>query len=162
LSPAIHPSCRPSSARLRRLALSAFALAAGVASAQAPAPAGPAAGSKADIVTASGLTYTSLREGSGPQPTADDIVSVNYRGTFMNGDEFDSSYKRGKAAEFPLSRVIRCWTEGLQMMKVGGKAHLVCPGPLAYGERGRPGTIPPNTTLQFDVELLAIVKPKSY
>jgi FKBP-type peptidyl-prolyl cis-trans isomerase FkpA len=112
------------------------------------------------VVTPSGLSYQSLREGTGASPGAEDIVRVNYRGTFMNGSEFDSSYARGQPAEFPLSRVIKCWTEGVQRMKVGGKAHLICPSDIAYGPRGGGGgRIPPNTTLQFDVELLAILSP---
>jgi FKBP-type peptidyl-prolyl cis-trans isomerase FkpA len=81
---------------------------------------------------------------------------VHYRGTFPDGKEFDSSYKRGEPIEFPLNRVIRCWTEGVQKMKVGGKAKLTCPPEIAYGERGAGGAIPPNATLQFEVELLAI------
>ena len=102
------------------------------------------------------LTYTSVREGTGASPTATDAVRVHYRGTLMDGTEFDSSYKRGQAATFPLNRVIPCWTQGVQRMKVGGKAELVCPPSLAYGERGAGGTIPPNATLRFEIELLAI------
>ena len=81
-------------------------------------------------------------------------MRVHYRGTFPDGREFDSSYKRGQPAEFPLNRVIKCWTEGVQRMKVGGKAKLTCPPSIAYGERGAGGPIPPNATLQFEVELL--------
>src|SRR6188472_53286 len=103
-----------------------------------------------------GLTYKSLRDGTGASPTATDAVRVNYRGTLMDGTEFDSSYKRGQPATFPLNRVIPCWTQGVQRMKVGGKAELVCPPELAYGERGAGGTIPPNATLRFEIELLAI------
>jgi len=84
-------------------------------------------------------------------------VKVHYRGTFAGGKEFDSSYSRGQPAEFPLNRVIKCWTEGVQRMKVGGKAKLTCPASIAYGERGAGGVIPPNATLQFEVELLGIV-----
>jgi len=114
----------------------------------------------APVVTPSGITYVSLREGTGPKPTADDIVRVNYRGTFTDGREFDSSYKRGQPIEFPLGRVIKCWTEGVQLMKVGGRAQLTCPSDLAYGARGGGGgLIPPNTTLLFEVELLGIVNP---
>lgn len=115
----------------------------------------------APIVTASGLSYQAIVEGSGPSPTATDIVKVNYRGTFPNGQEFDSSIKDGKATpiEFPLNRVIKCWTEGVQRMKVGGKAKLVCPPEIAYGKRGAGGVIPPDATLNFDVELLGIKKP---
>jgi FKBP-type peptidyl-prolyl cis-trans isomerase FkpA len=108
---------------------------------------------------ASGLVYQSLKDGKGPQPAATDIVKVHYRGTLPDGKEFDSSYRRGQPAEFPLNRVIKCWTEGVQKMKVGGKAKLTCPPGIAYGERGTPGgPIPPNATLHFEVELLDIVK----
>jgi FKBP-type peptidyl-prolyl cis-trans isomerase FkpA len=109
-------------------------------------------------VTPSGLVFRSLKEGSGASPQASDKVRVHYRGTFANGKEFDSSYARGQPAEFPLDRVIKCWTEGVQKMKVGGKAKLTCPASIAYGERGAGGVIPPNATLQFEVELLAISK----
>jgi len=107
-------------------------------------------------VTASGLVYRSLKDGSGAQPAATDTVRVHYRGTFPDGREFDSSYKRGQPTEFPLNRVIPCWTEGVQKIKVGGKAKLTCPAAIAYGERGAGGVIPPNATLQFEVELLGI------
>lgn len=83
---------------------------------------------------------------------------MHYRGTFPDGREFDSSYKRGQPAEFPLDRVIRCWTEGVQRMKVGGKAKLTCPSAIAYGERGAGGVIPPNAVLVFEVELMGIVR----
>lgn len=120
----------------------------------APALAQSPAGS---TTTSSGLVYKSLKDGSGPSPTASDVVKVHYRGTLANGTEFDSSLKRGSPAEFPLNRVIKCWTEGVQMMKVGGKAQLTCPPAIAYGERGTPGgPIPPNATLTFEVELLGI------
>ena len=108
------------------------------------------------VVTASGLVYKSLKDGSGASPMASDTVKVNYRGTFPDGREFDSSYKRNKAIEFPLGNVIPCWTEGVQRMKVGGKAKLTCPAAIAYGSRGAGGVIPPNATLLFEVELLAI------
>ena len=108
------------------------------------------------VTTASGLVYQSLREGSGPSPAATDTVRVHYRGTLPNGREFDSSYARREPAEFPLDRVIRCWTEGVQRMKPGGKARLTCPPSIAYGERGAGGVIPPNATLQFEVELLEV------
>ena len=97
-----------------------------------------------------------LKPGQGASPQASDVVKVHYRGTLMDGTEFDSSYKRGAPAEFPLNRVIKCWTEGLQRMKVGGTARLTCPPAIAYGERGAGGVIPPNATLRFDVELLGI------
>ena len=108
------------------------------------------------VVTASGLVYLSLKDGTGASPTANDKVKVHYRGTFPDGKEFDSSYKRGEPIEFPLSGVIKCWTEGVQRMKLGGKAKLTCPAAIAYGARGAGGVIPPNATLLFEVELLAI------
>lgn len=110
------------------------------------------------VVTSSGLVYRSLKEGEGPNPASTDKVKVHYRGTFPDGREFDSSYKSNQPAEFPLNRVIKCWTEGVQKMKVGGKAKLTCPASIAYGERGAGGVIPPNSTLQFEVELLSINK----
>ena len=119
-------------------------------------PLAKAAAEKGAIVTESGLVFLSLKEGSGPTPVATDVVKVNYRGTFTDGREFDSSYKRGQPASFPLNRVIKCWTEGVQRIKVGGKAKLTCPSAIAYGERGAGADIPPNTTLQFEVELLGI------
>ena len=105
----------------------------------------------------SGLVYKSLKDGTGPSPVATDVVRVHYRGTLQDGSEFDSSHKRGQPAEFPLNRVIKCWTEGVQKMKVGGKAQLTCSPGIAYGERGTPGgPIPPNATLNFEVELLGL------
>ena len=125
------------------------------ATAQAPASAAAAASA-----AGTGLSYRSLKDGNGAAPSATDTVRVHYRGSFPDGREFDSSIARGQPAEFPLNRVIKCWTEGLQLMKVGGKAQLVCPAAIAYGERGTPGgPIPPNATLHFEVELLGIVKP---
>ena len=112
------------------------------------------------ITTSSGLVYRSLKEGTGSNPKATDIVRVHYRGTFPDGKEFDSSYKRNQPADFPLNRVIACWTEAVQKMKPGGKAKLTCPPAIAYGERGAPGAIPPNATLQFEVELLGIAGTK--
>ena len=108
------------------------------------------------IVTGSGLVYRTLTEGNGPSPAASDTVKVHYRGTLPNGTEFDSSYKRGEPASFPLNRVIPCWTEGVQRMKVGGKARLTCPPDIAYGSRGAGNVIPPNATLHFEVELIGI------
>jgi FKBP-type peptidyl-prolyl cis-trans isomerase FkpA len=105
--------------------------------------------------TASGLIYRELKAGTGASPKATDTVKVHYRGTLTDGKEFDSSYG-GQPIEFPLNRVIRAWTEGVQMMKVGGKAQLVCPANLAYGERGAPPDIPGGATLVFEVELLGI------
>ncbi len=108
------------------------------------------------VVTRSGLIYRSLKDGTGASPTATDTVKVHYRGTLPDGKEFDSSYKRGEPATFALDRVIKCWTEGVQRMKVGGKAKLVCPSAIAYGERGVGDVIPPNATLLFEIELLAV------
>ena len=133
-----------------------------IAAAALPAAAQTDAAAKAAketgaVVTASGLVYKSIKEGSGASPKATDTVKVHYKGTFPDGKEFDSSYKTGQPAEFPLNGVIKCWTEGVQMMKVGGKAKLTCPGPIAYGERGAGGgLIPPNATLVFEVELLGV------
>ena len=108
--------------------------------------------------TASGLGITMLKEGTGASPKSTDTVKVHYRGVLADGKEFDSSYGRGQPATFPLNRVIPCWTEGVQLMKVGGKSKLVCPSRLAYGSQGVPGTIPPDATLVFEVELLEIAK----
>jgi len=108
------------------------------------------------ITTASGIQITHLAIGNGPNPKATDRVKVHYRGTLINGAVFDSSIERNEPATFPLDRVIPCWTEGLQLMKVGGKAKLVCPPDTAYGDRGAPPRIPPNATLQFEVQLLGI------
>jgi FKBP-type peptidyl-prolyl cis-trans isomerase FkpA len=108
--------------------------------------------------TASGIVITTLKEGTGASPKSSETVKVHYRGTLTDGKEFDSSYGRGQPATFPLNRVIPCWTEGVQTMKTGGKVKLVCPPNLAYGSRGVPGTIPPDSTLVFEVELLEIVK----
>ncbi len=108
--------------------------------------------------TDSGLVFKSLEAGSGASPAATDTVKVNYKGTLRDGTVFDSSYDRGQPATFPLNQVIPCWTEGVQLMKVGGKAKLVCPPDLAYGDRPA-GKIPPGSTLTFEVELLDIVKP---
>lgn len=108
--------------------------------------------------TASGLVITMLKDGSGASPRSTDTVKVHYRGTLQDGREFDSSYGRGQPATFPLNRVIPCWTEGVQLMKTGGKSKLVCPSKLAYGSQGVAGAIPPDATLIFEVELLEIVK----
>jgi FKBP-type peptidyl-prolyl cis-trans isomerase FkpA len=115
-----------------------------------------AAKEKGAVKLPTGVIYKELTAGKGPSPKATDTVRVNYRGTLTNGTEFDSSYKRGQAASFPLNGVIKCWTEGVQKMKVGGKAQLVCPGDTAYGEMGSPPVIPPNATLVFEIELLGI------
>ncbi len=107
--------------------------------------------------TASGIRIQHLREGTGASPVAADTVRVHYQGELPDGKVFDSSYARNAPASFPLGRVIPCWTEGMQRLKVGGKARLICPANLAYGSRGVPGRIPPDTPLMFEVELLDIV-----
>ena len=134
----------------------ALLLCAWQAQAQSDPTAAAAAKEAGAVTTPSGLVFRSLQDGSGAGPAATDTVKVNYRGTFPDGREFDSSYKRGEPLEFPLDRVIKCWTEGLQRMKVGGKAKLTCPAAIAYGERGAGNVIPPGATLQFEVELLGI------
>lgn len=107
-------------------------------------------------VTDSGLVILMVKEGSGPQPTAASTVRVHYKGMFPDGREFDSSYSRGEPIEFPLTGVIKCWTEGVALMKVGGAARLTCPSSIAYGARGAGGVIPPNATLVFEVVLLGV------
>lgn len=108
--------------------------------------------------TASGMLIKHTQPGTGASPTATDEVKVHYEGRLIDGKVFDSSIKRGEPATFPLNGVIACWTEGVQTMKVGGKAQFVCPANLAYGPNGSPPTIPPQATLVFDVELLDITK----
>ncbi len=109
------------------------------------------------VTTASGLQYKVIREGDGPKPTAADEVEVHYRGTLIDGTEFDSSYKRGQPLTFPLSRVIAGWTEGVQRMPIGSKYEFYIPYNLAYGEKGAGGLIPPFAALIFEVELLRIL-----
>ena len=128
-------------------ALPLLALASAAALAAAPAETLP-----------SGVKVTHTVDGSGASPKATDSVKVHYRGTLANGVEFDSSLKRGQPATFPLNRVIPCWTEGMQKIKVGGKATLTCPPATAYGASGAGNAVPPNATLTFEVELLAIEK----
>lgn len=113
------------------------------------------------VTTASGLQYTVLTEGKGPKPTATDVVKVNYKGTTLDGKEFDSSYKRGQPATFPLNSVIPGWTEALQLMNVGSKFKVLLPPSLAYGENGSGSVIGPNSVLIFEIELLDIVKKDS-
>lgn len=111
--------------------------------------------------TASGLQYKIVKNGNGQTPTANDMVTTHYRGTLIDGREFDSSYKRGQPASFRVGGVIPGWTEALQMMPVGSKWQLFVPAKLAYGERGVPPVIAPNSTLIFEVELLAVGAPKA-
>jgi FKBP-type peptidyl-prolyl cis-trans isomerase FkpA len=117
-----------------------------------------AAGEKGAVKTDSGMVYQSLKDGNGASPTATDTVKVNYRGTLIDGREFDSSYKRGTPAEFRLDGVIKCWTEGVQKMKEGGEARLVCPESIAYGDAGAGELILPGSTLVFEIELLEVKK----
>jgi len=114
-----------------------------------------AASEKGVTKTASGMLYSVLKPGKGASPKATDKVKVHYVGTLTNGTVFDSSVARGEPAEFGLNEVIACWTEGVQLMKVGGKSKLVCPAAIAYGDAGRP-SIPPGATLVFEIELLEI------
>jgi FKBP-type peptidyl-prolyl cis-trans isomerase FkpA len=138
------------------LALSLLALST-VARADAGADfAAKAAKEKGAVKTASGLVYRSLKEGTGPKASPSSTVKVNYKGTLIDGTVFDASERHGGPATFPLNRVIPCWTEGVSLMKVGGKAQLVCPPTIAYGARGSPPVIPANATLVFEVELLAV------
>jgi FKBP-type peptidyl-prolyl cis-trans isomerase FkpA len=111
--------------------------------------------------SASGLIYKEITAGKGPQPKATDIVKVHYTGSFIDGKVFDSSVQRGQPVEFPLDKVIPCWMEGVSMMKVGGKAKLVCPSDLAYGDQGKPPIIAGGATLTFEVELLEIKAPEA-
>lgn len=109
------------------------------------------------VKTASGLVFKTITPGRGASPKATDVVQVNYRGTLIDGTEFDASVKHGGPATFRLDGVVPCWTEGVQLMKLGEKAKLVCPSEIAYGDRGTPdGSIPPGATLVFEVELLSI------
>ncbi len=117
-----------------------------------------AAAEKGAVKTASGLVFLSQREGTGPTPTATDTVKVHYRGTLIDGQEFDNTIYTRKPAEVKLDGAIKCWTEGLQKMKAGGRAKLVCPPELAYGKQGVTSVIPPNSTLIFEIELLEVKK----
>ncbi|MGH8186417.1 MAG: FKBP-type peptidyl-prolyl cis-trans isomerase [Steroidobacteraceae bacterium] len=118
-----------------------------------------AAAEKGAKKTPSGLIVTTLKEGKGAAAKATDMVKVHYHGTLPNGKVFDSSVQRKEPASFALNQVIPCWTEGVQLMKIGGKSKLVCPAAIAYGDRGAPPNIPPGATLIFEVELLDIEKP---
>ena len=138
-----------------------FSTACAATPAAKPASAASAAAAPARPATEtlpSGVKIVHTLAGTGAQPKATDTVKVHYRGTLADGKEFDSSFKRGMPASFPLNRVVPCWTEGLQKIKVGGKATLTCPPATAYGDRGAGGVVPPNATLTFEVELLAIEK----
>jgi len=117
-----------------------------------------AATEKGAVKTPSGAVVTTIKPGTGPSPTANDKVKAHYTGTLTDGTVFDSSVQRGEPVTFPLNGVIKCWTEGVQQMKVGGKSRFVCPADTAYGDRGAPPKIKPGATLVFEVELLDIVK----
>ncbi len=141
--------------KIQGLAQERGARAAERAKAESQAYLDKAAAEPGAVKTPSGLIYKEITPGTGASPKATDTVTVNYRGTLVDGTEFDSSYKTGQPAQFPLNGVIACWTEGVQKMKVGGKATLVCPASLAYGERGRPG-IPGGAALIFEIELMNV------
>ena len=144
--------------RLNRVRLAtALALAAAFTVAHADDAAALAAAAKEPgaVVTASGLVFKSIKDGTGESPKATDKVKVNYRGSLVDGTKFDASADHGGAISFPLNRVIPCWTEGMQKLKVGGKAKLTCPSAIAYGPNGM-GPIPGGATLVFEVELLAV------
>ena len=146
------------------LALAADAAPAAPAPPAASAPAAAddflakAAAEKGAVKTASGLIYTEIKPGTGDSPKATDTVKVHYRGTLTDGRVFDSSIDKGKPIEYPLSGFIKCWIEGIQMMKVGGKSKLVCPASIAYGNNSKGPLIKPGSTLVFEVELLGIQK----
>jgi FKBP-type peptidyl-prolyl cis-trans isomerase FkpA len=147
----------------KQQAIQQFAMTRRQAAGAAAAKAGEAYLEKASkepgaVKTASGLVYIPVKEGTGASPTVSDTVKVNYEGRLTDGKVFDASAKHGGPATFPLGSVIPCWTEGVQKIKVGGKAKIVCPAAIAYGDRGAGGEIPPGATLEFDVELLEIVK----
>ena len=112
----------------------------------------------ADKTLPSGVALKWTTAGAGEKPLATDTVQVHYRGKLIDGKEFDSSFKRGEPATFPLNRVVPCWTQALQEMKVGDTADVTCPPATAYGERGIPGVIPANSVLEFQVQLLAVRK----
>jgi len=145
-------------AKLQELAQARFKVAADKAAAAGVEFLDKASKEAGATKTTSGMVIKHTRDGSGANPAATDQVKVHYEGRLIDGKVFDSSVKRGEPATFPLNGVIPCWTEGVQTMKVGGKAQLVCPANLAYGPNGSPPTIPPQATLVFDVELLDIVK----
>ncbi|HEU4383452.1 MAG TPA: FKBP-type peptidyl-prolyl cis-trans isomerase [Anaeromyxobacteraceae bacterium] len=145
--------------KVQELARKRMASAAEARKAKEMAMAEAAAKEKGAEKTASGLVYVPIKDGTGESPKVDDTVKVHYEGKLTDGKIFDSSVKRGQPTQFPLKGVIPCWTEGLQKMKVGGKARLWCPSSTAYGDQGRPPVIPGGATLVFEVELLEITKP---
>ena len=145
-------------AKIQELTGSRQAAAAAVEKKSSQAYLDKAAAEKGATKTTSGVIVTTIKPGTGPSPAASDKVKVHYTGTLTDGTVFDSSVQRGQPATFPLNGVIKCWTEGVATMKVGGKSKLVCPSEAAYGDRGAPPRIKPGATLVFEVELLEIVK----
>jgi FKBP-type peptidyl-prolyl cis-trans isomerase FkpA len=141
-------------------AMSAASAASGPEKEKGKAFAETAAKEKGAVRTPTGLVFQPLTAGTGKKPTQADSVKVHYRGTLIDGTEFDSSIKRGVPIDFALTNVIACWTEGLTMMQVGGKAKLICPSEIAYGDRGQPPSIPAGATLVFEVELLDVMPSK--
>jgi FKBP-type peptidyl-prolyl cis-trans isomerase FkpA/FKBP-type peptidyl-prolyl cis-trans isomerase FklB len=144
--------------KIQQLAQARAAVAAGKEKKASEAFLAKAAAEKGTKKTDSGLIYSEITPGTGDQPKATDTVKVHYQGTLIDGTVFDSSVQRGEPATFPLNGVIKCWTEGVQMMKVGGKSKLICPSDIAYGDHGSPPKIKPGATLIFETELLEIVK----
>ena len=144
--------------KIQQLAQARSSAAAAVEKKSAQAFLDKAAAEKGATKTASGLIYQEIKPGTGEHPKATDKVKVHYEGKLSDGTVFDSSIQRGQPAEFPLNGVIKCWTEGVQMMKVGGKSKLICPSDIAYGDHGSPPKIKPGAALIFEVELLDIVK----
>jgi FKBP-type peptidyl-prolyl cis-trans isomerase FkpA/FKBP-type peptidyl-prolyl cis-trans isomerase FklB len=144
--------------QLQALQQKRAAAAAGTEKAAGAAFLARAAAEKGATKTASGIVMSTLSPGTGASPTARDQVKVHYEGTLVNGTVFDSSIARNEPATFPLSNVIPCWTEAVQLMKVGGRSRIVCPSDLAYGDSGRPPQIPGGSTLVFQVDLLDVVK----
>lgn len=143
------------SIRMKKLTALSLAVSLFAASASASAADAPVDANRKTLP--SGVQMLWLKSGTGASPAATSAVTVHYRGTLTNGTEFDSSYKRGQPISFPLNRVVPCWTQALQAMRIGDKTEVVCPPSMAYGDRGVPGAIPPNAILKFEVELLAIL-----
>lgn len=141
---------------MTRITLSAYLALATAAILTALAVVPSSAHAAAPETLPSGVLVETIKAGTGAAPKATDTVVVHYRGTLADGSEFDSSYRRGQPATFPLNRVVPCWTQGIQHVKVGGKAKLTCPSATAYGPNGIPGVIPPNATLTFEVEVISV------
>lgn len=144
--------------KFNELGRARVAVSSGAEKQKGTAYAATAAGEAGAVKLPSGLVFRTLAAGKGASPAAGDTVKVHYKGTLIDGKEFDSSYSRNEPVEFKLNQVIPCWTEGVQKMKIGEKAKLVCPSDIAYGDQGRPPTIPGGATLVFEVELLSFKK----